>query len=428
MLKLFGRKPKAERQPIIIEQPTSALAKPLTREQKLRRAAASYSEAVVRVLTEHRIGAQITDWYISPRFLGVGVRLQTSVDFDKAVGLGETIAYTAGAVEVIPVRLGRFIYFQFTLPDKAWTPVKQEQDWIGLGPRNAIEVFKFEDAPHTLVAGMTDSGKTVLAQAILMSLAYRHTVDELGVYLIDPHRDHEEFDGWEYLVYKPARTEAEVTRLASLAERELDRRLADNLRDEQRLLILVDEAENVFADTDVLKRLARVAKEGRKFRINLLVSTQKPDHSNMAGILPELDNRYLGKMASAGVSGIFGAGLNLHKLTSQGDFVHLVGGQARRFVAAVVPRLVLEALPMREVPDIPDDEDLLNPVDLAQAKPSHRPVVVASPEAVFYYLQQGPDNVTIKQAETALGLKRTGHYVNRQFSQTLADLGVEVKK
>lgn len=424
MLKLFGRKPKPERKVTIIDHPTAPKVR-ASREERLKRATFAYGNAVVTVLTEHNIGATLADRYISPRFLGIGVRLETSTDFDKAIGLGDAIAYTAGAVEVIPVRLGKYIYYQFTLPKPAWMKVQQSQDWVGLGARNAVEKFRFEDAPHTLIAGMTDCGKTVLTQSILVSLTYRYTEEELGVYLIDPHGDHEEFDSWTYLEYAVARSDDDITRLATLIELELDRRTTEGLRDEKRALIVVDEAERVFMDQDVLKRLARVSKEGRKFNMHLLISTQKPDHTNLAGILPGLGNRYFGRMSSAAISGVYGSGMNLHRLTGQGDFIHVAGSQFHRFTAAITSRAVLETLPAKEVRAIPTSEFLQDPVDMAQAKPAHRPVITATPDAVAFYIKMGPDNVTIAQAREALGLKRTGHYVNRDFAKRLLEIQEE---
>lgn len=418
-MNLFGRKPKDNN---VIEGTATVVETRKTREQRLQAAVKAYSHAVLRVLRENRISARVQDAYISPRFIGIGVRLFNVTQLPDAKQTGDQAALAAGCSEVIVIQVGKFLYYQFTLPSNAWLKVNQVDDFIGMGPRNSVERFRLSDAPHTLIAGMTGSGKTVLTHSIMLSLSYNNTPDDLGVLIFDPHLEHEDFDSWEFLRYQIARSDDEMLRLAAVIEWELNARIDGNEREKRKWVIIVDEAEMVCANEEILHRLARVAKEGRKFGMHLIVVTQKPDHKNLRGVLPELDNRYLGKMASASVSGVYGAGLNLHKLTSQGDFVHTAKGRFHRFTAAVVPPQAFEQMKVSVVEPIPEQAEFLNPAEVAQPKPSHRPRIEATPEAVAYYLKQGPDNVTIAQAEEALGLKRTGHNINKQFAQKLVEL------
>ena len=59
---------------------------------------------------------------------------------------------------------------------------------IGRGLSGKARFINLAKMPHMLIAGTTGSGKSVLMHALLTSLLFRNSPDELKLILIDPKR------------------------------------------------------------------------------------------------------------------------------------------------------------------------------------------------------------------------------------------------
>jgi hypothetical protein len=402
---------------------------------------------VALVLSQARIGAKVAHWYSAPRYIGIGVRLKNSQDYSNAIKQAAPIGYAAGLGDgspeppIIPVPLGHYLYYQFQIPRKVevgdrilslWEEISFDNSNlfgadIGVGAQGIKVKFDFDDAPHALVAGMTDSGKSELVRTILCALARTYTPDDLGIIIVDPKRDYEDFIYQEHQITHLCHTTHDIARAFYYTNEVLEQRIGKNLRDERRILLVIDEADrqNILGNQENLLRVLNISNQGRAFKVNLLVATHKPDAASLGAVKDELDNRFLGKQATAAVSGQLGAGLNLHRLTSRGDFIHITRGRSFRFLAALAPRTYTatlnKATKLLTLPDLPG----VGPVTIPKTSP-HRPRIEPDVRGLAWYHYNGPESISAKMAEEYLEYKETAHKRTQQaaikFQQYLDEL------
>jgi S-DNA-T family DNA segregation ATPase FtsK/SpoIIIE len=88
---------------------------------------------------------------------------------------------------------------------KRWSPGDQGNHKLLIGVKEEDSELLFvsptDNAPHTLIAGMTGSGKSVLMQNIILSIACTNTVEQAKILLIDPKLgvDYFAFDGLPHI-------------------------------------------------------------------------------------------------------------------------------------------------------------------------------------------------------------------------------------
>lgn len=144
---------------------------------------------------EVQVGPTVTQYTFRP---AVGVKLSriTTLANDLALALAaETIRIEAP----IPGQS----YIGIELPNKSKATVRMRELvesrefrdikkplLLGIGQDvTGQEVFAdLDDMPHLLIAGRTKSGKSVCVNAILMSLLYRNSPEDLKLILVDPKR------------------------------------------------------------------------------------------------------------------------------------------------------------------------------------------------------------------------------------------------
>jgi S-DNA-T family DNA segregation ATPase FtsK/SpoIIIE len=157
--------------------------------------------------------------------------------------------------------------------------------------------------PHLLIAGTTNSGKSVLVNAILSSLLLNNSPADLRLLLVDPKRV--ELTGYNSIPHllAPVVVEAEkVTGALQWVLREMDQRYkkfsgagARNITDYNRqgnekipyLVIVIDELADLMmlAPDETEHNLTRLAQLARATGIHLIVSTQRPSVDVLTGLI-----------------------------------------------------------------------------------------------------------------------------------------------
>lgn len=208
--------------------------------------------------------------------------------------------------------------------ENLWQNVATTKDFIEvpLGPQNVEEnqfltFGKSGTAHHAIVIGRTGSGKTNLMDVIITASALKYSPDEIEFYLIDLK------SGVGFKPYADARLpHAKVIAIDSEREfalsvlrgliAEMDGRSisfrghsVDNIKDYRgkmnakmpRILLVVDEFQNLFLEDDQISRessviLERLAREGRSFGIHVLLGSQ-----SLAGKSANLSGATLGQFA-----------------------------------------------------------------------------------------------------------------------------------
>jgi S-DNA-T family DNA segregation ATPase FtsK/SpoIIIE len=216
--------------------------------------------------------------------------------------------------------------------------------------------------PHLLIAGSTGTGKSVAINAMIMSILYKSTPDQVRLILVDPKRlELGNYDGVPHL-YTPIITEPKLAANALRnAVREMERRLkllaekgvrnidqynklfdgnetpslfGDN-PDERPLpfiVIIIDElADLMMLDSgNVEESITRLAQMARAVGIHLVLATQRPSVDVITGLIKanfpaRMSFRVATKVDSRTILDANGA----EALLGRGDLLYLPSGSAR---------------------------------------------------------------------------------------------------
>ena len=214
--------------------------------------------------------------------------------------------------------------------------------------------------PHLLIAGSTGTGKSVAINAMIMSILYKSTPDQVRLVLVDPKRlELGNYEGVPHL-YTPIITEPKLAANALRnAVREMERRLKllaakgvrnidsynrlfndtpglfDEQSDEEPLpyiVIIIDElADLMMLDGhNVEESITRLAQMARAVGIHLVLATQRPSVDVITGLIKanfpaRVSFRVATKVDSRTILDANGA----ESLLGRGDLLYLPAGSAR---------------------------------------------------------------------------------------------------
>jgi len=165
-------------------------------------------------------------------------------------------------------------------------------------------VASLDRMPHILVAGQTNSGKSVMINSILTSLLYKNSPSDLKLILVDPkHVELSPYNDIPHLL-APVITEPEKCISAlKWAVAEMERRyktLAEahrrniteyNTQNKEEsmpfIVIVIDELSDLMqmAGRDVEALIVRIAQKARAVGIHLVIATQRPSVNVITGLI-----------------------------------------------------------------------------------------------------------------------------------------------
>src|SRR6202045_3402992 len=215
--------------------------------------------------------------------------------------------------------------------------------------------------PHLLIAGSTGSGKSVAINAMIMSILYKSTPEQVRLILVDPKRlELGIYEGVPHL-YVPIITEPKLAANALRnAVREMERRLkvlaAKGVRnleqynklfesdtpslfesegDEKplpQIVIIIDELADLMMldQSNVEESITRLAQMARAVGIHLVLATQRPSVDVITGLIKanfpsRISFRVATKIDSRTILDCNGA----ECLLGKGDMLYLPSGSAR---------------------------------------------------------------------------------------------------
>jgi S-DNA-T family DNA segregation ATPase FtsK/SpoIIIE len=237
---------------------------------------------------------------------------------------------------------------------------------MGKDINGGISVADLSTMPHLLVAGSTGSGKSVAINAMLMSLLYKATPEQVRLILVDPKRlELGVYEGIPHL-FTPIITEPKLASNALRnAVREMERRLkllaakgvrnidqynklfddpTPSLFDEPKeagaedekplpyLVVIIDELADLMMldQANVEESIARLAQMARAVGIHLILATQRPSVDVITGLIKaNFPARISFRVASKVDSRTILDGNGAEALLGRGDMLYLPSGSGR---------------------------------------------------------------------------------------------------
>ncbi len=337
---------------------------------------------LARVLTEKcaefDVHGQITQINPGPVVTTFEMKPDSGIKYSRITGLSDDLCLALRAESIliermagkstvgiqVPNRERETIWLRELIESQEFLTSKSKLTLaVGKDINGRINVADMATMPHLLIAGSTGSGKSVAINAMIMSILYKSTPDQVRLILVDPKRvELGMYDGVPHL-YVPIITEPKLAANALRnAVREMERRLKllasrgvrnidqyNKLFDEQKtpslfddgtqqegpipyIVIIIDElADLMMLDgSNVEESITRLAQMARAVGIHLVLATQRPSVDVITGLIKaNFPSRMSFRVATKVDSRTILDGNGAEALLGRGDMLYLPSGSAR---------------------------------------------------------------------------------------------------
>lgn len=390
---------------------------------------------------------------VGPSVTQYEFRLQAGVPLNKLVKHADDIALSLGVgdVRIAPVP-GKNSVVGIEVPNPQKTPVLlrdilESQEFqhgpptafaLGRGIDGETVTANLSELPHVLIAGTTGSGKSVCLNALIVSLLYKSSPEQLRFIMIDPKRvELTPYNGLPNLL-RPVITDPEDA-VAALdkAVKEMETRYAafdgagvrtlDEYNKKMkkkplpRLAIVIDELADLMMTSgkEVEASSVRIAQMGRAAGMHLVIATQRPSADVITGLMKSnIPSRISLTVASAMESRIILDATGAEKLTGNGDMLYApLGGEKKRIQGCYVSPEEIERVVKFVKGDrnaAPDERRQPGPETSGQEEPEPvREEDELLPAAVEIVLETGQASVSLLQRRLKLGYSRAARLVDQ---------------
>ena len=338
-------------------------------------------KAIAQVLTakyaEFEVHGQVTQINPGPVVTTFEFKPEAGIKYSRIIGLTDDLCLALRAESILVERMPGKSTVGIQVPNR-----EREIIWLReniespefLGTKSKLTIAMGKDIngriaaadlagmPHLLIAGSTGTGKSVAINAMIMSILYKATPEEVRLVLVDPKRlELGNYEGVPHL-YTPIITEPKLAAHALRnAVREMERRLkllaakgvrnidsynklfddTPSLFSEQatgdegpipKIVIIIDElADLMMLDGhNVEESITRLAQMARAVGIHLVLATQRPSVDVITGLIKanfpaRVSFRVATKVDSRTILDANGA----ESLLGRGDMLYLPSGSAR---------------------------------------------------------------------------------------------------
>jgi S-DNA-T family DNA segregation ATPase FtsK/SpoIIIE len=345
----------------------------VVREDELREEA----RVLVEKCAEFDVHGQITQINPGPVVTTFEFKPEAGVKYSRVTGLAEDLCLAMRAESILIERMAGKSTVGIQVPNR-----ERETIWLrdvieaenfahskskltlamGKDINGRIVVADLATMPHVLIAGSTGSGKSVAINAMIMSVLYKATPEQVRMILVDPKRvELGMYEGIPHL-FTPIITEPKLAANALRnAVREMERRLKllasrsvrnidqynklfengtpslfDDNEQEQKplpyIVIIIDElADLMMLDkANVEESITRLAQMARAVGIHLVLATQRPSVDVITGLIKanvptRMSFRLATKVDSRTILDSNGA----ESLLGRGDMLFLPPGTSR---------------------------------------------------------------------------------------------------
>ncbi|MFB3915420.1 MAG: DNA translocase FtsK [Terriglobales bacterium] len=329
---------------------------------------------------------------------------------------------------------------------------------LGKDINGRITVADLASMPHLLIAGSTGAGKSVAINAMIMSMLYKATPEQVRLILVDPKRlELGVYEGVPHL-YTPIITEPKLAANALRnAVREMERRLKllaekgvrnidqyNRLFDDEQtpslfgeqseerplpyLVIIIDELADLMMldQNNVEESITRLAQMARAVGIHLVLATQRPSVDVITGLIKaNFPARISFRVATKVDSRTILDGNGAEALLGRGDMLYLPSGSGRvirlhapyvaeKEIAAVVEFWREQGLAQYEEKflDAPREEGTRGDVNAAGGEEPEGEDDELYQDAVRLVIEFGKASTSLLQRRLRIGYGRAAHLID----------------
>ncbi|MFA6365604.1 MAG: DNA translocase FtsK [Candidatus Hydrogenedentales bacterium] len=321
------------------------------------------AEVLRETLAEFNIEAEVTGIRKGPVITMYEILPAHGVKISKITNLSDNIALRLAASSVrivapipgkhavgieVPNERRAIVSLREIIENESFRTSKMEIPYaLGKNISGEVQFSDLTQMPHLLIAGATGSGKSVCVNAIILSILYRRTPEEVKLILIDPKivelklyngiphlltpvvtDPKRAFQALQYCICEMERRylildKAGVRDIKSYNKRVKERDLA-----QERLpyiVVIVDEFADLMATTgkELEATLARLAAMSRAVGIHLVLATQRPSIDVITGLIKaNIPSRIAFMVASKFDSRIIIDMVGAEKLLGRGDMLY----------------------------------------------------------------------------------------------------------
>jgi S-DNA-T family DNA segregation ATPase FtsK/SpoIIIE len=299
----------------------------IVREDELREEA----KVLVEKCAEFDVTGQVTQINPGPVVTTFEFRPEAGVKYSRVTGLADDLCLAMAAESILIERMAgkstvgiqvpnhnrETIWLRDVIEDGAFAQTRFKLPLaMGKDINGRIVTADLATMPHVLIAGSTGSGKSVAINAMIMSVLFKTTPEQVRMILVDPKRvELGMYEGIPHL-FTPIITEPKLAANALRnAVREMERRLkllasrsvrnidqynklfeantpsmfedAEEQRPLPYIIIIIDElADLMMLDrANVEEAITRLAQMARAVGIHLVLATQRPSVDVITGLI-----------------------------------------------------------------------------------------------------------------------------------------------
>lgn len=327
------------------------------------------SEIIKNTLESFGIESEVVNINNGPTVTSYEVKPQIGVKVSKITNLSNDLAMALAAPSIrieapipgkpyvgieVPNREKDVVTFRSLISNEQF--LKEDDDITAVIGRDIFghpQYAKINAMPHLLIAGATGSGKSVMMNAIIMSIIYKYSPQEVEFIMIDPKMvELKVYSNIPHLRGRKVVTKAsEATASLNEAVREMTSRFekfseagsrdikAYNAKVQEEidengeseleklpyLVVIIDELSDLMmeASKDVENYITRLAQMGRASGVHLIIATQRPSVNVITGIIKaNIPSRIAFQVASSVDSRTIIDMAGAEKLLGKGDMLY----------------------------------------------------------------------------------------------------------
>ena len=419
------------------------------------------AKRLISTLGDFGVEAEIVGIQEGPSVTRYEIRPQIGVKISKILGLSDDIALRMAAktiriapipgktvigVEIANQRVSP-VFVREVIDSNEFKSHKSKVSFaLGKDVAGTTIVGDIGKMPHVLIAGSTGSGKSVCINALITSILYKSSPDEVKLIMIDPKVvELSVYNGIPHLLIPVVTDPRKAAGALNWAVMEMLNRYKlfekCHVRDLEsynevqkiageetlpKIVIIVDELADlmVASPKEVEEYICRLAQLARAAGMHLVIATQRPSVDVITGLIKanvpsriafavssQIDSRTILDMGGA------------EKLLGKGDMLYAPIGESKpiRVQGALITDKEVEKIVnfLKETAEVTYDDDVLSHIETAGGKDGPRQTDDSGdademlPQCIEFVVELGEASVSKLQRRFKLGYGRAARIVDQ---------------